>query len=206
MDLTALRTAVLTRLGVPSGDALFTTAVLDASINAALHEIESEEDWPWYEASETITTAAGTQAYAVAATWLRTREVKPSGAAADYPLDRRSIAQLEEWYPYGDTGRPAAFAVEQGQLYLFPTPNGAYTYTHRYVKIEADLVNAGDTPLMPAQFHNAIAELATYVALKRSRDDARGSAALAAYERWASKMRKYRRRHKGPARIRTRWA
>lgn len=202
MNLTALLTEVYGRLGVPSGDALFTSAWVTQSINAALHEIESEEDWPWYEASETLTTAAGTQSYNLASDWLRTREVKP---ANDYPLERNGIHQLEEWWPFGDSGQPSCYAIEQGKIYLFPIPNGVYSLTHRYVKTEPDLASGSDTPLMPAQFHAAIAELATYVALKRSRDDARGASALAAYQRWLSKMRKYRRRHKGPARIRTRW-
>lgn len=202
MDLSTIRTNVLDRLGVPSGDALFTTAVLNRAINAALDEIGAEHDWPWLEASETINTVAGTKTYTPNAAWVRTRELK---LADDYPLEWVTMIQLDTLYPVTEQDRPSVFAIEQGQLYIGPTPDGVYVLTHRYVKAEPDLSADGDTPLMPAQFHNAIVELATYIALKRSRDDVRGAAALDAYARWLSKMHRFRRRHTGPSRIKSRW-
>jgi hypothetical protein len=201
VNFATLQTAVLDRLGVPASDALFTAAVLGRAVNEAVQEIKSEHDWPWDEASETITTVAGTDTYSVAADWMRTQELKPS---ADYPLERRSIIDIDSEWPFGDTGRPQVYAINKGQIVLRPIPAQVDTITHRYIKTQADLTGT-DTPALPAQFHTAIVELATYIALKRSRDDARGAAALDAYQRWISKMHRWRRRHTGPGRIRSRW-
>lgn len=201
--LSALRTSVYSRLGVPTSDALLTTAVVNQSINDAVNEIESEQDWPWYEAVETITTTAGTATYTPTAGWRRTREVKPTD---DFPLERFSIVELDDQYPFDTSqGRPCAYAIDLAKIVLRPTPDAAYTLTHRYIKQETALSADGDAPLIPDQFSPAIVALACHIVLGRSREDGRASGALEEYVRWLSKMRRYSRRHTGPVRIRTRW-
>lgn len=201
--LSALRTQVFNRLGVPSGDALLTSAVVDAAINAAINEIESEQSWPWYEASETINTVAGTATYTPAAGWRLTRAVKP---ADDFPLERYSLTELDDMYPFSTTqARPSCYAIDEGKVVLRPVPDAVYVLSHRYVKAETALSADADAPLVPSQFSPAIAALACHIVLGRSREDGRSAAALEDYVRWLSKMRRYSRRHTGPVRIRTRW-
>lgn len=200
MNFTELVTAVYNRLGVPSGDALLTSTIVGAAVNEALQEVNSEEDWPWFNATETIATVAGTAAYALNASWLRTRSVKISD---DFPLERYSEEELSDLYPFAtSTNRPQGYAIEGGQLLVGPVPNGVYSLQHRYVKFEGTLSGV-QTPLMPAQFHSAIVELATHITLKRSRESLRAQESLANYQRWLSKIKKYRRRFTGPGRIRT---
>lgn len=196
-----MKTAVYDRLGVPTGDGLFTDAVVGRAVNEAIQEIKSEHDWPWDQASETITTVSGTSTYSLAADWMRTREMKPS---TDYALERRSMQELDDEWPFGDSGRPQVYAIEQGQVIFRPVPISVDTITHRYIKTQADLTGT-DTWRCPAQFHTAAVELATYIALKRSRDDVRGYGAEGAFERWIAKMHRWRRRHTGAGRIRSRW-
>lgn len=200
MNFTELVTAVYNRLGVPSTDALLTSTIVGANVNEALQEINSEEDWPWLNATETLTTVAGTQAYALNALWLRTRSVT---VLDDYPLERYTEKELTDFWPFSSsTARPQGFAIEGGQILFGPIPNAVYSVRHRYVKMEATIAST-TVPLMPAQFHSSIVELAMHITLKRSREDARSQEALASYQRWLSKMRKERRRHTGPGRIRT---
>ena len=195
--------AVRLRLGTPDADQLLTDAVIEAAVNEALQEIAAEHDWPWLEASETITTVAGTDTYDVDSEWVRTRHLKPSD---DLPLERYPIVMLDDLFPLPTTsGRPVAFAIEQSQLVLRPIPDRVMTLTHRFYKAEPELDGDMDVPLMPAQFHPAIAELATHIVLKRSREDARSAAALESYGRWLSKMHRHRRKHAGPIRTRSRW-
>lgn len=204
MTFTELVAAVYARLGVPSGDALLTSTVIGGFVNEALQEINSEEDWPWLNAQETIATVAGTAGYTPNANWLRTRSLRLND---DFPLERYPEEMLSDRYPFtgSSSNRPEGYAIEGGQIILGPVPNGIYSLIHRYVKTEGTLSGV-QLPLMPTQFHSSIVELATHLTLGRSREDARSAAALAAYARWLSKMRKYRRRHTGPARIRTTWS
>lgn len=203
MDLSTIRTSVYDRLGVPSNDALLTTAVLNRAINAALHEIESEQDWPWYQATETLTTSAGDATYTPGATWLRTRVLR---VANETPLPRYSYEELIERWPFdSSTGKPREYAVEAGEIHLRPIPDGVYSLEHRFVAKEDDLDSDGESPMMPDIFHQAIVDLATHIVLRRSSEDARSQQALGDYERWRTKMIRHKRKFQGPARIRTRW-
>lgn len=203
MNFTELVAAVYLRLGVPSGDALLTSTIVGQAVNEALHEIDSEADWPWLDATETINTVAGTDAYTPAANWSRTRSLRI--AADGYPMSRRTIDEVNDLWPFADqTSRPQVYAIEGGQLVVRPIPDGVYALEHRYVRTEAD-ISGSSSPLMPAQFHPAIASLAAHIALGRSREDNRAAAALADFERWLRRMQKFRRRYQGPGRIRSRW-
>lgn len=203
MDLTALIESVYDRLGVPSGDSLLTTEVVTRAINAALHEIESEQDWPWYQSNETITTASGDATYPVDASYLRTRLLRVEN---ETPLPRYSYEELIERWPFdSSTGKPREYAIESGELHLRPIPDGVYSLDHRFIGMETDLSTGTDTPVMPESFHQAIVDLAAHIVLRRSSEDARSQQALGDYERWRTKMIRHKRKYQGPARIKTRW-
>lgn len=204
MDLAGLRSAVYLRLGVPEGDALLTPTVVNAAINEALHEIDSEQDWPWLQVAEPIMTVDGDETVTPGGTWLRTESLRIVG---DVPLERLTFDEMHDRYPanVGATGRPVAFAIEKDEIFLRPIPDGVYELDHRFIAEQEDFDGDDDVPRMPPQFHPAIACLAAHVVLGRSREDGRAAAALNDYERWQKKMKRHRRRHKGPARIRTGW-
>jgi hypothetical protein len=201
MDYAAIKTAVLDRLGLPTTDGLITDTVLGRLINAAMQDLEADEDWPWLQASETIATVAGTGAYTPAATWARTRGLR---VTTDEPMKFFSLEELDFMWPDPTTrGRPIAYTVEAEQLVLRPIPDAVYSLTHTFIKAPTDLSSSSDTPLMPSRFHHGIVEVAAALAARRQGSAASdGDPAMAAADRWRAKMRKDRRRQAGKAHVR----
>src|SRR2546430_692705 len=116
MNLSALRTAVRTRLGVTATDAFFDDTSLTELINAALHELETERDWYWYEASTTFSTVAGTATYALPASWKRTRELRVTDKV---PIEWKAPPAFDElYYDSAVRGVPRHWTYYNSQLVL----------------------------------------------------------------------------------------
>lgn len=204
-DVTTIETWVYDRLGVPATDPQFPAATVIRFINQANHFIEVDEDWPWGQTSTTFNTADGTDTYSPPANWRKTRRLRVTVGSDKIPLERRPIDEIDDWGV--QSGQPEVYAIEGDQIVVWPTPDGVYAVTHRYQKVEAELAAGGDTPGMPAAFHAAIAEVAAWMCLRRSREDPRAVAAWAAWAGpggWRSKMLDDLGRHAGPAKVRTR--
>ncbi len=182
MDLAALRSAVLTRMGNPSDDALYPTSVLTQLVNAALHYIETEHDWGWLETVESIPTVAAQGTYTPAATWARSLELSSGG----FPLKRVTVVDLE--LLRDSTGAPKMWAAYGNALEVVPVPTGVATLRHRFIRTEPDLAADSDTPLMPARWHQAIVDYATYLAYRREGNLQDAGTALAAYDTWLEQM------------------
>lgn len=202
MNRIQLREATYARCGLDSTDARLTTTRVDGFVNDALHQIEVEHDWPWLQASTTISAVSGTGSYSVPSDWLRTRYLRID---ADSTMERYDIAELDDrWPDSSSTGRPSEYAVDVDAIVIRPIPDTSYTITHRYIKREPDLTDDSQSPLMPASFHAAIAELAAYLGLRSVREETRSQVCLQEYQQWQQRMMDDRRRFTGPARIRTR--
>lgn len=214
MNLTQLQASVYNRLGVDSSDGLLTPAVINAFINDANHQIELMHDWPWLQTDETITTVAGQDSYTPGAfntahdangntlIWHRTDELRDGVDAT--VLERQSNTELDDRWRPTDMGKPREWAVYKDQIILRPVPDNVYTIVHRYVRQENDLVNTTDLPSMPASAHAAIADLATFLALRRDRNDPRAQAAEAAFNTWMAGLQLDKKRYKTPGRVRIR--
>lgn len=201
--------AVYNRLSVDSSDGLLTPAAITDFIVQANHEISGQHDWPWMQTQETIQTVAGQDSYVPGAmqvapynAWYRTIEIRDDMADV---TERYSITELDDRWNPNLQGKPVEWAIYADQIILRPVPSGVWNYIHRYIYMEPDLVTSTDTPVMPAMHHFAIVELATYIACRRDRNDARASAALAAYEMWKTEqLKRALRRYDLPGRIRVR--
>ena len=202
-------TAVYNRLSVDSSDALLTPLVINDFINQANHQISGMHDWPWLQAQETIATVAGNDTYVPGAmqvapynAWYRTIEIRDDAARV---IERYSITELDDRWNPTYSGKPQDWAIFGDQIIFRPVPNGAYDLIHRYVYMEPDLSVSTDTPIMPAIHHFAIVELATYIACRRDRNDARAVAAEQAFEMWKTEqLKRALRRYDMPGRIRVR--
>ena len=95
-QLQTLRTEILETAGLAADDARFPDATLNRIVNRALRQISSEAEWPWNQASETITTAADDAEYSPAVAWTKTIRLRYSDrdlheysahAAQQYALD-----------------------------------------------------------------------------------------------------------------------
>lgn len=184
MQLSTLRSALRTRLGVPTSDALFTDSVCTELINAALHAIETKHDWAWLEDVETIATVNGDDTYASAdSAWMRTVSLTISGRQ---PLERKPIVALDALL--GTTGDPRFYGIFGEEIIVRPVPTSALNMTHRYIKAETDLAGDADEPLMPASYHHALVSLAAHYGFRRSNQLADAGAALAEYQAWEERM------------------
>ena len=209
MNLGQMQTAVYNRLSVDSSDALLTPATIQDFINQANHQISGLHDWPWLQTQEVLNTVAGTAFYVPGAAqvapfsgWYRTIEIRDQNARV---LERYSITELDDRWDPTAQGWPMEWAIYADQIHLRPIPGGVYAITHRYIYMEPDLVNSTDTPVLPTIHHFAIVELATYLALRRDRNDARAAAAEQAFEMWKTEqLNRAMRRYDVPGRIRVR--
>lgn len=203
MNRAQLRDEVYDRVGADSTDGSFPPAKINRAINSALHFIESDHDCPWLGVTTTLVTAAGTSAYSVPSDWSKTMSLRLPGYMS---LERYDVDELDDLWPAtASTGQPIQWGTWADQIELRPTPDAIYTLTHRYFKAEPELSTDTDTPLMPARFHTAIAEVATWLALRQDREDNRAVAALSAYEdRWRKLMADHINRFSGPSKVKIR--
>lgn len=195
-----MRTAVRTRIGNPSTDGFFTDAQLTDIINEALAAITAEEDWPWLQTSATITTAAGTAAYAAPAAWVHTKQLFINGYEPMIPISLAEIDAIDST----NQALPEVYCIYDEDIIFRPTPDGVYSVIHQYNRSETALSADGDTPTMPSIFHYAIVALACKIAHERQRDLQRAQMDQADYEQWVRRMRNYRYRLQGPQRPKVR--
>jgi hypothetical protein len=185
MQLSELRTAVRQRLGVPASDSFYTDAVLTSLTNEANRWIAAQWDWPWLEKTETITTVDAQQDNATAADYSATIAVVDSTGV---PLERRPISDILRMGT-GKAGIVRYFTAYGSKLVWRPVPNGNLSPVHYYRCTEPALANDGDTPLLPSQYHEAIVEYATAVALERRGLVSEAQARYKTVQTWIENMR-----------------
>lgn len=113
-------------------------AILDA-----IGEIARSTRLPANEATGTITTAAGTQDYALPSGASGTvRVLSLVDAQTDDPLTDITRAALDD--TPDARGRPTSFALYASNVSLYPTPDQAYNFTLRYLRQGATPSNDSD--------------------------------------------------------------
>jgi hypothetical protein len=169
MNLTGLIEATRTRLGTPSSDAFFTDQVVTDLVNGALQYISSQHDFPWLEASESLNTVANTETVATAATSQRTIALYD---ASGIQLEYKPFHDLVRIPKDAVSNTIRFFGMRGSTLVLRPCPLGSVTgaLTHIYRAAEPRLTTGSDTPLMPQQFHDAIADKAANLGMMRQGD------------------------------------
>ena len=200
MNGAELRDAVYDRLGVSAADPQFPAPLVNRAVNGAVHFVETARDWPWLGKVGSFDTVAGVGDYAPPADWARTKKLK---IGSDPALHRVDIDTLEDDWDPDSRGLPEAWAVFGDRIYLRPVPDAVYSVRHLYFRAEPDIADES-SPLMPARFHLAVAEVATWFCLKRSNEDARAVAAKVTYDQWEARMIDDADRYSGPARVRVR--
>lgn len=196
-----MRSSLYHRCGLQSDDPTLTTQAANDAVNAAMHLIEAEQDWPWLSVRTSFTTEAGTDLYGTPPDWARTTSLR----IASFPtFNEYQVDDLDDMFDDSTVGQPYAWAADADRLLLRPTPDGVYTIVHRYVRQEPDLTSDTQSPLMPAKFHAAIVDAAAWQALGGDREEGRAGACFQAYTNWLAKMRDDGRRSSKPGRIRSR--
>jgi hypothetical protein len=153
-QLQTIRTEILETAGLASDDARFPDATLTRIVNRALRQLSAEHDWPWNQATEDLTTAAGTQAYAPNAAWQKTLRLRYENRDLK-EYQARDAAQYND-----DTGQPVGFFIERDQIHIVPTPDGVYTIQHVYSAVETALSGDTDTPALPDRYIDWLVSIA----------------------------------------------
>lgn len=86
-------------------------------------------------------------------------------------LDRTNISnnRLDEYYPIRDGYRPGfGYFSAGGSIYLRPVPTDAMAIRLWFIPRPDDLVGDNDTPVVPDEYHELIAEYAAIQALRKS--------------------------------------
>lgn len=198
MDFAALQAAVLGRLSMGSDDP--DAAKVPGYINEALHELETAggpSGWPWLREQTTVTVAAAaTYAFSTLVTdgdtTLKILDMQVLYQTSYYqPMTFMSPVEAENYYRYVTTATPEAWYAEGGLVFVFPTPAGDTTFKLRTLKMEPDLSEGTDTPVMPSVFHSAIVEAALALHYEALQDTAKMQATQARVDRWIKRMEVY---------------
>jgi hypothetical protein len=165
MDLTAIMLEVRTRTGYSASDTDLTDTILTSLVNSAIRQITLEADWPWLETFASDNTAAATEIIT-----LNTDVRKVTSMQYEYrnllyrPFRDRNLY-------YGLTGVPAAFSVQAGSYYIWPTPDAVYSIDYGYVVTAETALSTGtDTPLIPDWASSLIITKTAMLCARRRRD------------------------------------
>lgn len=156
------------RLQVVIEDTNITDAQITVLINQAIHEIAVAADWPWLEASTTITLSDSTQTYALSS---EASDFNRAQALVDDDNDEtvEYISPSNFFALYGnDTGnestQPRFWTIWEDNIYISPIPEDDDTnrLTLYYYKNPTELSAGGDTPGFDEGFHWIIVEYAKW--------------------------------------------
>ena len=193
VTLSTVRTIVRENLEEPSARA-WTDAELDRWINEGCRDIARITEC--LRASTTVAVTGGTQTYTGPTDIVRIYRVQwePTGSTQKYPLEPREINTLDSvWWTSQSisTGTPQFFYTwgfpPSVTIGLYPTPTVNGNLRVFYARLSADVTNGATTLDIPEGWHDAVAEYATYRALRRARDP-RWQESYARYTETASNL------------------
>ena len=137
-------------------------------VNEAYHEVCEEEDWPFLEK-----TTEGTAPLTITDLAHVLEFTDLSGDFKLDPRDRREIAAMDA--NIDGTGTPSYWYREGLTSFKVYPANVNVTFRVRYLRVVADLVAAGDVPLVPDRFLGAVIDH-TVRRLYKNRDQYEGAA------------------------------
>ena len=201
MDQSTFVTRVAARLNIDSSDPMY--PFLDEYVNEGLHYLEtaSPEGFPWMTQTVTLTTVANDRDYTFAALGLLTS----NSASVTRVKDCSILYMGTQWVAldlinpesadleYGDSrgSLPQAWFAEGQTLYLYPTPDAAYSVRVRCVTVEPDLGGAASTPVLPVVFHQAVIDAALLVCYQQLQDSSRMETTQGKVDQWVDRMKRY---------------
>ncbi len=151
MDLQGFIDEARLRYGASVNDQLFTDANMTTLVNAAVRQINLDQDWPWMEAESTVNTVSGSNILTLAS------DVRRVVRMSHNEQEIRYFTQRIQSDFYNTTGSPRVYTHEAGNWKVYPTPDGAFTIDYVYVKDGDNVLgNPTDTLLMPSWTVDAV--------------------------------------------------
>lgn len=168
MNLTNLIDAVRTRLGLPASDAFFSDQNITDLVNAGLGYVTGRHDWYWLETTESLITTGASESVVTDADSQRTIALYDS---TGIQLEWMGLPDLVRIPADARSDTQRFFGYRGSTIILRPVPDaGGQSLTHIFRSSEPRLLTGTDTPLMPSQFHDAIADWACYFSHLRQGD------------------------------------
>lgn len=137
------------------------------NINLGYHNFVLRELWPFREATDTITTVAGTQEYTLSSETadLDTQNIISVALQGAFQKKLTYIAfnQLRASKPDFDldaAGVPQSYYLKGGKLGFWPAPADAYTVLMDYYKVPTELSADSDEPIIPVGYREALGQYA----------------------------------------------
>lgn len=163
MNLLAIQTEVLNHGFDPNAY----DARIIQYINDAQNLVARRCNYYINEGVQTINTVAGTSNYAWPLNLARVREL----FATDLNVQIQPVGLREIDRSVNTKGRPYFYALDGGNVHLYPTPDGIYPLELRYWAVPPALVNGSDVPNIPVDWHHMLWVYATWMCYE-SDDDA----------------------------------
>jgi hypothetical protein len=153
LSLVNFRTELREHLGVDTNDPKFTTTVLNDLLNRSYWEIQDKFPFREKQTSVTFPSVAGERQYQIPGDVdaLSQISVLNPDDTTHKKLARIDKSEYEDEYNEDINARamPTNYFREESTIYLYPTPDDVYTFTLKYDKTLADLVNDADAPTIP---------------------------------------------------------
>lgn len=148
--------------------------LVDQWIREAAEKVQRHKNnWPFYQASWTVATVAGTQAYDIPT--IGSIDEIESIVASNRLLEGVGYGAARRSFPPPiPSGPPVVWTRWGSDLLLFPIPSGVETLTIYGYKSPTDWVadGAGGTPDTPAEFDQVILDWATGTMFAQQEDTA----------------------------------
>lgn len=126
-------------------------------LNKAANDIYERQSWPFLE-----TTATGSSPLTISDVRQILSVTDSTNDAPLYPIDRRNVSFADP--TIDDTGSPTNWYLEDSVLTTWPTTSVSLSV--RYIKVPAEMANAGDEPAMPNRYRLLIVDGAMLEAYK----------------------------------------
>lgn len=171
------------------------TDPLVAWINAAMHEIENEFDWPWLESNTEIIKVAAGGTLTLPAEALKVIGIR----------DTTNHSKLEYWDRHkfmrdisepSERGLPFCYTLlNTTEIQMWPLPEQEFSFEVVYQGKTPDLKNPGDEPttlgnVWPSNAHYCIVERAAAIALQAEDEEERAKSAMEQFEKSLERLRK----------------
>ena len=149
MNLGLLRNEVMAHGFDPIG---FGSGRINQFLNDAQGIVCRRVQFDVNESKQSLPTITGVALYPQPSDIVRARTLRRTDLGRELPLvDLRTI---DLGAP--QSGTPSVFAVDGTNLHLSPTPDGVYPLELRYWRSPPAMVNDGDLPVVPSDYHRVL--------------------------------------------------
>lgn len=131
--------------------------------------VTAQTDFRELQDVEVITTVLGTADSALPSNFQRlVNATIELDSGTVIPLVSESVPNI--YKHVASSGRPERYAIDGGNIRLWPTPDSAYTVNLRYYRTPAPMSATTDLPSIPPEYHHLLVSYALWHCWEREND------------------------------------